>query len=177
MGRPSFSRPQSSCSLTQDRSDKNFYLSKKYAEAHLQHYLEAENDPSEAKAQLQQHTQQARHKVHLFRNDLRQLQELLQRRNVFRLRSGRRSCQLPTEQPRGKNEFSKTSYEPTHEQTHRRNDRDHSAFAAVKGERMLEVFQEGRQRGEEPLGHLKRFLGVGIESTPFFGWAERKRQA
>ncbi len=42
---------------------------------------------------------------------------------------------------------------------------------------MLEVYQEGRQRGEEPLSHLKRFLGVGIESTPYFGWAERHRAA
>lgn len=112
-----------------------------------------------------------------FRNDLRQLQELLQRRNVFRLKGGRRSCQLPQQQHSGKKEFSKTSYEPSNEQPHKRNERDHSAFATLKGERLLEVYQEGKQRGEEPLGHLKRFLGVGIESTPFFGWAEKKKQA
>jgi hypothetical protein len=69
-----------------------------------------------------------------FRNDLRQLQELLQRRNVFRLRGGRRSCQIPTQtQPVGKKEFSKTSYEPSDQPHRSRNDRDHSAFTALKG--------------------------------------------
>jgi hypothetical protein len=178
VGRTPHPRPQGILLFSQDRPDKSFYLSKKYSQAHLEHYLEGENDPVEAKSLLTQHTEHARSKVQFFRNDLRQLQELLQRRNVFRLKEGRRSCQLPDQpQSRAKNEFSKTSYEPSHDQPHRRNDRDHSAFTALKGERLLEVYQEGKQRGEEPLGHLKRFLGVGIESTPFFGWAERHRVA
>ncbi len=134
MGRARRSCPQSTPFLSKERPDKSFYLSKKYSKARLEHYLEEEEDPTEAKCLLAQHTQHARSKVLFFRNDLRQLQELLQRRNVFRLREGRRSCQLPDQpQTRAKNDFSKTSYEPCHDQPHRRNDRDHSAFTALKG--------------------------------------------
>lgn len=94
MGRAFVAHTESTIFLRQDRSDKDFYLSKKYAQAHLEHYLDGENDPDEAKLMLQQHTQQARNKVVFFRNDLRQLQELLQRRNIFRLKNDRNSCQL-----------------------------------------------------------------------------------
>ena len=46
MGRPSVTHTESTPFFRQDRSDKDFYLSKKYAQAHLEHYLDGENDPN-----------------------------------------------------------------------------------------------------------------------------------
>lgn len=46
MGCSTCPHPKGHYVLTQDRSDKDFYLSKKYTKARLDHYLDGENDPT-----------------------------------------------------------------------------------------------------------------------------------
>jgi hypothetical protein len=150
----------------------------------LHHYINEENNPNQARHLLIQHNQNSRSKVQLFKNGLRELKELLKKRNIFRLsKANRFSCKLNSDKEGGKSikkEFSKTNYEPSQELAHRKNDRDHSAFSTMKGEKLLEIYQEGKVRtggGDEALSYLKRYLGVGLENTPFYGWAERKKIA
>ena len=50
-------------------------------------------------------------------------------------------------------------------------DREHSAFSGLRGERITEIVQEGKTRGatgEEVALAVKRQLGIGLESTPFY---------
>lgn len=137
--------PQGTYLSPQDRSNKDFYLSKKYTHSNLHHYLNEEIDPHQAKVMLKQHNELSRSKVQLFKNDLRQLQELLKKRSVFRLtKANRLSCKVNNREEEGssiKKDFSKTNYEPSCEQAHRRNEHDHSSLSALKGEKLLEVYQ------------------------------------
>lgn len=63
---------------------------------------------------LKQHNQLSRSRVQLFKNDLRQLQELLKKRSVFRLtKANRLSCKVNNREDEGssiKKDFSKTNY-------------------------------------------------------------------
>ena len=65
-----------------------------------------------------------------------------------------------------KKEISKTFYEHLDNSSKIEKDkREHSTFTGVKGDRLLEIVQEGRALGlgaDEAVGLLKKQLGIGI---------------
>ena len=98
----------------------------------------------------------------------------MRKRNVIRVLRGREAGE-EAEGERRKREKSapkKEASRTTHDvERGPKLDREHSAFSGLRGERITEIVQEGKTRGatgEEVALAVKRQLGIGLESTPFY---------
>lgn len=159
--------------LKQPLPAKDRYLSKKYSHSHLSHYERFQGrDRASPQKMLEKHLEKSRLKIKAHRNELKQLDQLVKKRNKIRLiklkeqSDQKRTITADPLKQSPKKEISKTFYDHFDNSSKiEKEKREHSTFAGIRGDRVLDIVQESKAMGlatEEAVGFLKKQLKIGI---------------